>query len=206
MRWQRCLVRVEPPSGLLTGGLLTGGLLTGGLHGRGGCERRSLGTRDRYAETLVMSGAAMGVIRKTLSIGTLGAVSFRSNKEKLRRAERSRSDAESSLSDEHAARVAAEARISAAEKRVHNATAAAARAASRLDESKRRRRRDRRARAAKLLAEVQPIVHSGAESVRSASSDAAERGRKAGRRAGKSTKRSLRQAKDAVVQMTHEQS
>ena len=54
----------------------------------------------------------MGLIRKTLSVGTCGVVSFRSKKERLRRAERSQHDAEASLIGEHAARVAAEGRVS----------------------------------------------------------------------------------------------
>ena len=71
----------------------------------------------------------MGVIRKTLSVGTLGLVSFRSKKERLRRAERSQHHAEASLLEEQAARIAAEARITAAEKRVKQASADAAHAA-----------------------------------------------------------------------------
>src|SRR6476660_3502317 len=74
------------------------------------CDARALGTADRWPvlgprprET------AMGVMRKTLSVGTLGVVSFRSKKERLRRAERSQRDAEAFLEAEHAARVAAEA-------------------------------------------------------------------------------------------------
>src|SRR5687768_11080708 len=39
----------------------------------------------------------MGLIRKTVSVGTLGLVSFRSKKEKLRRAEFSQHDAEAAL-------------------------------------------------------------------------------------------------------------
>src|SRR5438876_671156 len=82
----------------------------------------------------------MGVIRKTLSVGTLGLVSFRSKKERLRRAERSQRDAEAFLEAEHAARVAAEARIAAAEKRVKRASAEAAQASKRVEQSKRSRR------------------------------------------------------------------
>jgi hypothetical protein len=67
----------------------------------------------------------MGMIRKTMSVGTLGLVSFRSKKEKLRRAERSSRKAETALEAEHAARVSAESRITAAEKRVKHARAAA---------------------------------------------------------------------------------
>jgi hypothetical protein len=75
----------------------------------------------------------MGMVRKTVSIGTLGLVSFRSKKEKLRRAERSQRDAEARLESEHAARVDAE-----------DTT-------KRLQRS---RRRDRRRRQAILVAET----------------------------------------------------
>jgi hypothetical protein len=52
----------------------------------------------------------MGLIRKTLSVGTIGLVSFRSKKERLQRAERAQRDAETLLEREHVARVAAERR------------------------------------------------------------------------------------------------
>jgi hypothetical protein len=69
--------------------------------------------------------AAVGLVRKTLSVATLGSVSFRSKKEKLQRAERSCRDAESALEREHMGRVAAEGRIVAAEKRMKRARAGA---------------------------------------------------------------------------------
>lgn len=83
----------------------------------------------------------MGLVRKTLSVGTLGAVSFRSKKERLRRADRSRNEAEAALEQEHAARAAAEVRVAAAEKRVKHAKADAARTAEKLEKVKRRNRR-----------------------------------------------------------------
>ena len=52
----------------------------------------------------------MGLIRKTLSVGTLGIVPFRSKKEKLVRAERGRHQAEVVAGRERAARVEAETR------------------------------------------------------------------------------------------------
>ena len=52
----------------------------------------------------------MGLIRKTMSVGTLGIVSFRSKKERLQRAERSQQGAEEALEREHAARLSAEVR------------------------------------------------------------------------------------------------
>jgi hypothetical protein len=140
--------------------------------------------------------AAMGLIRKTVSVGTFGIISFRSKKENLRRADRSRRDAEAALEVEQTARVAAEARITAAEKRVKHASAQAAEAAKRLEQAKRRTRRGRRTgRLGELLAAAEPIVRSGVESARNAGSDAAERGRKASRRTRKAAKRAARDAR-----------
>ena len=129
----------------------------------------------------------MGVIRKTLSIGTLGVVSFRSKKEQLRRAERSQRGAEMALEAEHSARLAAEDRITKAEKRLKRANAEAAQAATRLEEAKRRDRRTRRTRrkdrAAEVRATLEPMVRSGVENVRHAGADATKRGRRASRHA-----------------------
>ena len=132
----------------------------------------------------------MGLIRKTLSIGTLGAVSFRSKKEKLRRAE-------TSLEHERAGRLAAEARITNAEKRVRRAQAEAERAGKRLDKRKQRRHRTSE-HVAEALAGVGPAVRSGIESTHGTRVEVAERSRRAGRRAGKAAKRSLGQAKEAA--------
>ena len=145
----------------------------------------------------------MGLIRKTLSVGTLGVVSFRSKKERLRRAERSQGDAEASLQEEHAARLTAESRITRAEKRVKRASAESGRSAKRLERSERRSRRHRRSETTRdVLSGVEPIVRSGIESARSASADAAERSRRAGRRAGKAARRSTRRAKVAASSAT----
>jgi hypothetical protein len=137
----------------------------------------------------------MGLIRKTLSVGTLGLVSFRGKKERLRRAERSQREAEVSLQTEHSARVAAEGRISRAEKRVKQASAEAELAAKRLAQSKRRSRRRKGETMGEVIAGLEPIVRSGVESARNARSDATERSRRAARRARKAAKRSLRRAK-----------
>ncbi len=71
----------------------------------------------------------MGIIRKTLSISTVGIVSFRSKKELLRRAEKDRRAAESELDREQAARLEADRRVAAAEKRVQQAELTALREA-----------------------------------------------------------------------------
>jgi hypothetical protein len=141
----------------------------------------------------------MGVVRKTLSIGTLGLVSFRSKKEKLRRAERARADAELALEDEHNARETAEIRIAAAEKRLKQATSEASRTAHQLEKVKRQRKGRRSKALSGLLATAEPIVRSGVDTAKSASTDAAKRGRKAGRRARKATAKATTATKDAVV-------
>ncbi len=142
----------------------------------------------------------MGMIRKTLSVGTLGVVSFRSKNERLRRAERSQHDAEASLEGEHAARVAAEDRVSGSEKREKRASAHAAQAGRRLERSKRRSRRHHKSEATRdVLAAVEPIVHSGIDDIRDASTHAAERSRRAGRRARKTATRSMRRAKESAA-------
>jgi hypothetical protein len=71
----------------------------------------------------------MGMIRKTMSIGTLGLVSFRSKKELLERSEWSRLEAEAKLNQEQAARLIAEARVEVAEKQAERATRRARRVA-----------------------------------------------------------------------------
>ena len=120
----------------------------------------------------------MGMIRKTISVGTLGAVSFRSKKERLRRAERAQREAEASLEGEHAARVAAEGRVAVVEK-----------------DSK---RRSRRRKQAETLIALEPIVRSGVKRARAKRGEVTEQGRKAGRRARKAAKRSARKAKATV--------
>ena len=63
----------------------------------------------------------MGIIRKTMSVGTLGLVSFRSKKEKLRKAEAQAETAAADLLREHQARELAEQRVAKAEKKAREA-------------------------------------------------------------------------------------
>lgn len=77
----------------------------------------------------------MGMIRKTLSVGTLGLVSFRSKSEKLGRSEAKLGAMSAGLDSEHAAREEAESRATAAEtqlKAAKHEAAAARKQASRL--------------------------------------------------------------------------
>src|SRR3954464_5317711 len=95
----------------------------------------------------------VGMIRKTLSVSTLGLVSFRSKKERLARADRQRRKAEQELDREHTSRLLAESRIAVAEHRLKRATDEAERASKQLERSK---RNDRRAELVRdLVQEIQ---------------------------------------------------
>jgi hypothetical protein len=153
----------------------------------------------------------MGLVRKTVSIGTLGLVSFRSKKEKLRRADRARQDAEIALEQEHDAREAAELRVAAADKRVKHAAAEAARSTRQLQKEKKEKKAKRATRRARrraamndLLASSEPIARGGADAVRSAGTDAAKRGRKAGRRARKAARRATDATRDRAATVAKE--
>lgn len=137
----------------------------------------------------------MGIIRKTASVGTLGIISFRSKKERLRKAEKARIEAEEALETEHRARLAAEAQGSVADKKVKRAMRAADKAANKLDKARQKSGRSRRAKKlAALMANAEPLVRSGIESARSATSDAVDQGRKRGRKARKNAKRMRKEA------------
>jgi len=137
----------------------------------------------------------MGIIRKTASVGTLGIISFRSKKEKLRRADKARVEAETALETEHLARVAAESLGKVADRKVKRASAAAEKAERKLDKARQKSGRSRRAKKlAALMANAEPLLRTSLESARSVSSDAADRGRKRGRKARKTAKRARREA------------
>jgi hypothetical protein len=139
----------------------------------------------------------VGLIRKTLSVGTFGVVSFRSKKERLRRAERAQRHAETSLDAEHAARLAAEDRVSGSERRAKRASVQTAHAAKRLERTRHRNRRHHKSETTRdVLAAVEPLVRTGIDNVRGASTDTAERSRRAGRRARKAATRTMRRAKE----------
>src|SRR5262245_18752112 len=120
----------------------------------------------------------MGIIRKTASISTLGLISFRSKKEKLRRAETAHRTALDELASEQAAHAAADERLTEAERRATRAELTAlkeAKVARRRGEkldaarSERGRRRRRRARH-----EARQRAKRGAATVRSTASDLVE--------------------------------
>src|SRR4051794_30178223 len=138
----------------------------------------------------------MGLIRKTLSVSTLGVIPFRSKKEKLRRAERATRDAESELERERSARAHAESRISEAENRVKKAQLAALHAAKQFEKNRQKGRGAKKSRRmAEMFTAAEPFVREGVESARQASTDAMVRGRKAAKQARKATKQASRDAK-----------
>jgi len=131
----------------------------------------------------------VGVIRKTLSISTLGIVDFRSKKEQLRRAEKAHRAARAELAGEQAARSAADQRIAAAEKRARQAELLALQQSKRADgvrEKRRGRRRDRRrAAASQAIDAIEGFVTTNAPAVEERAKDLGRRGRKAAAKAAK---------------------
>jgi hypothetical protein len=158
----------------------------------------------------------MGVIRKTMSISTLGIVSFRSKKELLRRAEKDRRAAEAALSQEHEARADADRRVTAAEKRVHEAELAALREARSAAKAKAKGKRGRRRRRAKhgstmealgdLVAAARPVVEDqakaagrGARRAAKASREAAEVAQREAKRGGRKARARMREVEQAMA-------
>jgi hypothetical protein len=137
----------------------------------------------------------MGLIRKTASISTLGLVSFRSKKERLRRAEAAFRKAADELEHEQQARSEADRRVTVAERRARQAELAAlheAKAAAKA-RGRARGRRARRAAAVEhrlgaMVEAAQPVVTAKAEEV-------GRRGRAAARRAGKVSRRAAARAR-----------
>ncbi len=142
----------------------------------------------------------MGIIRKTVSISTLGIVPFRSKRELARRAERDRKEATDQLSRLQLTRAAVEERVTAAEKRLQeaeqNARLEAAAAAADKRPSRRARRRAKRRggkRGAKevlvdLVAAAQPVAQDQVKA-------AGRRARKAATKAQAAAERAQREAK-----------
>lgn len=163
----------------------------------------------------------MGIIRKTVSISTLGIVPFRSKKELLRRAEKDRHAAEAELSREHAARAEADRRVVAAEKRVqkaeltaqHEANAKAkartkAKAKRKDGPGKRRGRRQGPDRGAievlgDLIAAAQPVVEDQAKAAGRRARKAAKASRHAAERAQREATRSGRRARARLREVEH---
>lgn len=127
----------------------------------------------------------MGLIRKTLSISTLGVVDFRSTKELLRRAEKAHEAAEAELASEQAARTAADRRIAAAEKRARQAELLALQQAKKAEVAKGKRRDRRKAATAQAFDAIEGFVSTTTPVVEERAKDLSRRGRKAAAKAGK---------------------
>lgn len=127
----------------------------------------------------------MGVIRKTLSISTLGIVDFRSKKEQLRRAEKAHRAARAELAGEQAARTAADKRITAAEKRTHQAELLALQQAKKAEAAKGKRRARRKAATNQAFEAIEDFVSATTPVVEERAKELGRRGRKAAAKAAK---------------------
>jgi hypothetical protein len=162
----------------------------------------------------------VGLIRKTVSISTLGIVPFRSKKERLRRAEKARDAATEELAAVQAARAAADVRVSAAEKRANQAELLALHEAKAANRRRRRRHEARvehgrkaRKQAMKkarhaavgvregvddLVGAAQPKVEAGLAAAREGRRKAGKVARRGGRRAQRRAGRLADKAKAAI--------
>jgi hypothetical protein len=127
----------------------------------------------------------VGLIRKTLSVSTLGIVDFRSKKEQLRRAEKAHRAARAELVGEQAARSTADQRIAAAEKRARQAELLALQQAKKADIAKGGRRARRRAAASQAFEAIEGFVTTNTPVVEERAKDLGRRGRKAAAKAAK---------------------
>lgn len=152
----------------------------------------------------------MGIIRKTVSISTLGLVPFRSRKELLRRAERDRRAAEAQLAREQMARAVLDQRVAEAEKRVQKAELTAmheAKLAAKARGKGARGRRGRRARKTALerfgdLVEgAQPIVEEQAKAMGRRARKAAKASRHAAERAQREATRGGHRARARMKEL-----
>lgn len=137
----------------------------------------------------------MGVIRKTMSIGTLGIVNFRSKKERLARAEKAMADAMSARDAEHLAREVAESSFQKVSSELRRLSSAEEKAAKQLARLRKRSRRVRKAeRLSGILSAATPMMHSGVDSARSTMQEVAKSGRKHGRKARKAARGAAKRA------------
>jgi len=136
----------------------------------------------------------MGVIRKTLSISTLGIVDFRSKKEQIRRAEKAHQEARAELAGEHAARTAADQRIAEAEKRARQAELVALQQSKKADKARGGRRARRKGVAGGAFEATRDFVSATTPAVEGRAKDLGRRGRKL---AEKTTKRAEAAAEEA---------
>lgn len=148
----------------------------------------------------------MGIIRKTVSISTLGIVPFRSKRELLRRAERDQRAASAELNRLQVARATVDERLTAAERRLRAAEEKARREAAAAGARKRTSRRARRQasrsgrdRAAEVLVDLvaaaQPVAQDQAKAVGRRARKAAARAQAAAERAQQEARKTGRRAR-----------
>ena len=141
----------------------------------------------------------MGLVRKSLSISTLGLVNFRSKKELLRRAESDLDAANAELARHQEARTAAEGRVGTAEKRTRQAELQALHAAKKA--AKLRGKKGKRARS--LAERLSDAIDIAEPKLHAAAGEAKVRGRKARKQAQKAAKqaevRGRKAAKQAAI-------
>lgn len=139
---------------------------------------------------------SMGVIRKTMSVGTLGIVNFRSKKERLERAEAAMSDAMSARDAERLAREVAESSFHKVESELRRLSSAEEKAAKQLARLRKRSRRVRKAESlSSVLSGATPMMKDGMESARTRGRKA----RKAARGAAKRASRDIRVGAEKVL-------
>jgi hypothetical protein len=157
----------------------------------------------------------MGIIRKTLSIGTLGLVSFRSKKEKLARSQATTAQVAAERDLERAARLDAETRAATAHVQLKLAKREAAAASKDAAKLRKRGKRGKRAKHSTPLADVssaltsavksaEPAMRSGVESAQHLAHDAAVAGRKFGRRARRQATPVLKSGAESAQQLAHD--
>lgn len=150
----------------------------------------------------------MGLIRKTASISTLGLISFRSKRERLRRAETAQADAARDLLAEQAARAEADDRVRSAERRAKQAELLALHEAKVADRHKRGRRHDRHERgrrARKAAARRARHAEAGLRESLHGAVEAAQPHLEAGLRQARRRGRAARKQAGAVAKQAREQ-
>ena len=138
----------------------------------------------------------MGLIRKTVSVATLGVVPFRSKKEKLRRAESARRKAETDLERERTARAEADHRVQEAKRRVRAAELESLHEAKRAAKARGRRGRRRAKEARTVLERLGEMVDSAQPVVEERARVAAEKAGKVSRRAAARAQKEATRAAD----------
>lgn len=139
----------------------------------------------------------MGLIRKTASIATLGIVDFRSQKEKVRRAEKAQRAAQAELAGIEKTRALTDKRLVAAEQRAREAEALALQQAELARQGKTKRRDRRRSSTAEAIDAVGGLVASAGPAVE-------ERARELSRRGRRAAKKARKQAEDAAAKARKE--